>query len=221
MRALFDATGKTFSPNIVRRLMDVYAPGRRPSTDTLADEKRLLDEALAQEAVAGRQIDEQGGEELETIVRRAVAQALANTPVMTRQAATENLLADAQRDFLHDRLQGTEAQLADVRGQAARLAAELNTTQAQRANLQQQLATAQATIAGQEQRLQRLTDEIAGIRNFSLAAVDGVRGETRSWQDRCASLEAKLIEDKKHLEYFRQIAYARGAAVPEALRGLT
>jgi chromosome segregation ATPase len=138
---------------------------------------------------------------------------------MTRPLPTENLLADAQRDFMHDRLQQTEAQLADVRGQAARLASELHTAQTQHHLMQQQLAAAQATITGQEQRLQRLAEEIAGIRHFSLTAVDGVRGETRSWQDRCASLEAKLIEDKKHLEYFRQIAYQRGAAVPDSLKG--
>lgn len=219
IRAVHAATGQSVSPLILRRLMAVYAPGRKPSNVTLADEKRLLDESLAQEAIAGRQLEEQGGQELAAIVRRAVGQALASTPILAQSTPLSNPLADAQRDFLHDRLQGTEALLADARGQAARLAADLQTAQAQRQDLQQQLAAAQATIAGQEQRLQRLADEIAGIRNFSLAAVDGVRGETRSWQDRCAALEAKSADDKKLLEYFRQIAYQRGAAVPDSLKG--
>ena len=221
MRAVFDATGKTFSPPIYRRLMAAYAPGRKPSTDTFADEKRLLDEALAQEAIAGRQMDGQGGEELATIVRRAVQQALRHQPAAPpeHQGSHDALLALAQRDFLQDRLVMAEAQLADVRRLAATLAADLQSAQAQAASLAVQLDVSSTTVARQSQQLDRLTDELNSMRKFSMSAVDGVRGETRAWQDRCAALEVKLSEDRKHLEYFRQIAYQRGAAVPLDLQG--
>lgn len=221
MRAVFDATGKTFSPPIYRRLMAAYAPGRKPSTDTFADEKRLLDEALAQEAIAGRQMDGQGGEELATIVRRAVQQALQNKSFAPpgQQGPHDALLAIAQRDFLQDWLVLTEAQLADVRSAAARMAADLQTVQAQRDALVVQGEENRATVKQQAQQLQQLTDELGGVRKFSMSAIDGVRGETRAWQERCAALEAKLQEERKHLEYFRQIAYQRGAAVPASLKG--
>ena len=221
MRAVFDATGKTFSPPIYRRLMAAYAPGRKPSTDTFADEKRLLDEALAQEACAGRQMEEQGGEELAAIVRRAVNQALQHHVFTSpeQQGPHDALLALAQRDFLQDRLVLTEAQLGDVRSAAARMAAEVQTTQAQRDALAQQVEEGKATVARQSQQLQQLTEELSGVRKFAMSAIDGVRGETRAWQERCAALEAKLHEERKHLEYFRQIAYQRGAAIPIDLQG--
>lgn len=220
MRAVFDATGKTFSPPIYRRLMAAYAPGRKPSTDTFADEKRLLDEALAQEASAGRQLEGQGGEELAAIVRRAVNQALQNKSFAPpeQQGPHDALLALVQRDFLQDRLVLTEAQLADVRSTAARLAVEVQTVQAQRDALVVQVEEGKATIARQAQQLTQLTEELSGVRKFAMSAIDGVRGETRAWQERCAALDAKLQEERKHLEYFRQIAYQRGANVPNSLK---
>lgn len=218
MRAVFDATGKTFSAPIYRRLMAAYAPGRKPSTDTFADEKRLLDKALAQEATAARQLDGQGGEELAAIVRRAVDQALAGAPRMTHTAPPDNLLAEAQRDFLNDRLREVQVQLADARAQAARLAADVQTSLALRDALAVQVDEGRATIARQAQQLHQLTEELGGVRKFSMTAIDGVRGETRAWQERCSALEATLRDERKHLEYFRQIAYQRGANVPNSLK---
>lgn len=220
LRAVFEATGKTFSASIYRRLLAAYAPGRTPSTDTLADEKRLLDEALAQEARAGRQLDAQGGEELAAIVRRAIDQALQYLPpaAPAPQAPHETLLAMAQRDFLNDRLREAEVQLADARAHAARLAADLHAAHTRQEALAAQVEEGRATIARQAQQLTQLTEELGGVRKFAMTAIDGVRGETRAWQERCSALEAKLQEEKKHLEYFRRLAYARGAAIPDSLK---
>ena len=99
------------------------------------------------------------------------------------------------------------------------MAADLQTVQAQRDALVVQGEENRATVKQQAQQLQQLTDELGGVRKFSMSAIDGVRGETRAWQERCAALEAKLQEERKHLEYFRQIAYQRGAAVPASLKG--
>lgn len=83
--------------------------------------------------------------------------------------------------------------------------------------LQAQLNAANAVATSQSQRIEQLAGELAGMRTFALNAVDAVRGETCAWQDRCASLDAQLKQERKHLEAFRQMAYQRGAPIPPDL----
>ncbi len=217
VRAVHTATGRTYSPAIYRRLLDAYAPDRRPSTDTLAQEKNALVDALGDEAHAGRQLDADTSEALAHVVQRAVDSALARQARHSAGAASHDRYADAQRDFLQARLADAERQLNDVRTQAARLAGEAQAAHAVREALQAQVDAAHAVAAAQSQRIERLASELAGMRTFALNAVDAVRGETRAWQDRCASLDAQLKQERKHLEAFRQIAYRRGAPIPPDL----
>lgn len=218
LRAVFDATGSTYSPVIYRRLLDVYAPGRQPSTDTLAQEKKALDAALAEEAQAGRQIEEGVGEQLAAVVQRAVEDALTRAQITRADSFPVDQIALAQRDYLQSCLTEAEQTLNQVRAQTAQLAADLQATCAVRDALAAQLEATRAAAAQQNQQVTTLTTELEGMRRFALQAVDGVRGETRAWQERCAQLEAQLKQSKQHLEYFRQIAYQRGAPIPADLR---
>ncbi|MEC4722775.1 hypothetical protein RY831_26805 [Noviherbaspirillum sp. CPCC 100848] len=219
LRAVHQATGQTYSPAIYRRLLDVYAPDRRPSTTTLALEKRMLDDELGDEARAGREIEQASGEELALVIERAIENALGREgPRRGGGATTADLLAVAQRDFLQERLEETERTLDDVRAQAARLAAELQAAVAVRDSLAAQLVIANATAEKQGQRVEALTKELESNRAFAMRAVDGVRGETRAWQEKYAKSQEDLQRTKQHLEYFRQIAYQRGAAIPADLR---
>lgn len=219
LRAVHTATGATFSPAIYRRLLDAYAPDRRPSTNTLAQEKKVLDADLAREARAGRELDAGAGAELAAVVEHAVDRALARQrPAPSGEPAPAESLARAQRDFLQNRLAETERMLEQARAQAARLAGELQAAQAVRDALAAQLAAERADAGQQMQRIAELTKELQGVRLFSMHSVDSVRGETRAWQDRCAHLEGEMQRAKQHLEYFRQIAYQCGASIPPDLR---
>lgn len=219
LRIVHQATGHTFSPAIYRRLLEVYAPERRPSTTTLAQEKRLLDDELGDEARAGRELDQSSGEELALVIERAIENALGRErPRREGELAPVDLLAIAQRNFLQERLEETERTLDTVRAQAARLAAELQAAVAVRDSLAAQLAIANATTEQQGQRVEALTKELESNRAFAMRAVDGVRGETRAWQEKYAKSQEDLQRTKQHLEYFRQIAYQRGAAIPADLR---
>ena len=137
IRAAHTATGRTFSAPIYRKLLAAYAPGRSPSTDTLAAEKRAFDASLADEAVAGRALDAETGVVLGAVVERAVGMALARQGRAPHAdaAGEHHPYRQAQLDFLQARLGETEQMLADVRTQAARLAAELQAAQAVRAVL--------------------------------------------------------------------------------------
>lgn len=222
LRALYDITGKVFSPTIVRRWMVDFAPGRNPSTSTLESEKKALEQALGQEAAAARQVDDPGGgPELYQVVRRAVADEMdrRGSAAVPAGAFESDKLAIAQRDFLQEKLTQTEIQLAEVRAQAARLAADAQAARAERDVLQAQLESGSATTERQAELLAKLSDSIESMRKFAMTAIDQVRGETRAWQDRYTSLENQQKELKQLIEYFRQMAYARGAPVPASLRG--
>ncbi len=223
LRAVHAATGQTYGAPICRRLLDVYAPGRAPSTDTLASEKAALDAALAQEARAGRALDEGHAEELAAVVARAVEHALARQPGQglshgMSQAAGGDLFLLAQRDFLQARLVEAEQSLLQTRAHAARQAADLQAAQAVRAVLEEQVATMSAAAEAQSARMAQLTTEITGLRLFAMRAIDASRGETRVQQERAQHLETLLQAEKMHAEVFRRLAYRNGAAIPASLQ---
>ncbi len=217
VRTIYDVTSQTYSPAIYRKWIELYAPGRGPSNDTLAKEKRALDRALAEEANAGRQINEGAASDLAAVVRRSIEEALSDfSACMPSLAAAQNV--GSSSDFLQDQLTKAQDDLKHVRVEAARLAADLQSANAEHQLLQRQVDEARAARAEHATVLARLTDELEGMRRFSMNAVEQVRGETRAWKDKCAFFEGELKQAKVHLEYFRQIAYQRGATIPPDLR---
>ncbi len=215
IRIVYQATGRTFNPQIYRKLLLVHAPGHRPSTDTLAQEKKAFDEARSIEGNARRQIDGQSGQELAYVVERAVAAAF------VRQVGEKNVnfanadrYLQAQVDFLQARLIETEKMLNDVRTQAARLVGELQAEHGVRETLHTQMEAANALGLAQTQRIEQLTIELTGMRKFAMHAIDGCRGETRAQLERALHLESMLKTEKEHVEVFRRLAYRAGASIP-------
>ena len=119
IRAVHAATGKTYSAPVYRRLLGEHAPGRAPSTDTLAAAKKDLERELATQARATAQVaDSAPGPELGEVVARALARVLENAPRNT----PESDLLRAQISYLQGQLEQAERDVLEVRGQAARLA---------------------------------------------------------------------------------------------------
>lgn len=224
MRAVHEATGKTFSPAIYRRLLAVYAPERRPSTSTLAIEKELLCDELALErdgAAQAAALDAPRlGEAIRAAVTDAVTDAMGERPMPTRQAGAG--IAGPDASFWRDRAAETEQALADTRAQAARLAGELLAAQASATLLATELEAARHTLNQQAASIGKLAAEAEESRRFTMRAIDDARGETRAWRERCQVIEAqataKAREDNILLETFRQLAYQRGAAIPPMLQ---
>lgn len=219
IHAVHDATGKVYSPKILRNLIEAYAPGRHPSTNTLAAEKKAFEDTLDKETAAARQVAQaESGPELFDVLRTLLREELgARGSVRAGTFELEKLVL-AERDFLQAKLTESEQQLGDERVKSARLATELQTARDECANLQAQIAIANAKTTDQQAQIARFAEAIDSNRKFAMTAVDQVRGETRAWQDRCSYLETQLKELKQQMEYFRQMAYARGAPVPESLR---
>lgn len=225
LRAVYDVTGQTYSPVIYSRLLGRFAPKRRPSNTTIAKEQKALVEALALEARAARQLDagaDGANEELGVLLRREVAAGFADTMDQVLNAIGAALApagsGNASPGFLHDELQQAERTLRELRGQAARLAADLQSTTAERDLLARERASAHALAIQQGERLEALSKELTEIRKFALRAVDDVRGETRMRTEQVAQLERQLQIEKRHTEIFRQAAYARGGSIPKDLQ---
>jgi hypothetical protein len=221
IRAVHEATHKTFSPAIYRRLLAAYAPERRPSTSTLAIEKELFSDELALERAGAAEVAASDAPQLAALIRAAVAEAVGDGLAIK---AYGNIGGGADVDvaFWRDRLAEVEAALADARASAARLAGELLAARAVADSAGAELAAARQALERQGAQLAKLTDEVKESRRFAMRAIDDARGETRAWRDQCAAIEAKAAakarEDHLLLETFRQLAYQRGAAIPPVLQ---
>lgn len=219
MRAVHEATNKTFSPAIYRRLLSAYAPQRRPSTATLAIEKQLLCDELALErngAAEGAALD---APRLAALIRASVIEVMGERPVHRMTASAET---GADVAFWRDRVADMERATADVQAQAARLAGELLAERAIADVLRGELAAARQALETQAAQVGKLAGELEESRKFTMRAIDEARGETRAWRDRCTIIEAQAAararEDNILLETFRQLAYQRGAAIPATLQ---
>lgn len=218
LRAVYDATGKTFSPTIYRRLLDAYAPDRRPSTATLALEKEILCDELAREYDGAAELAQTAAPQLAALIRSAVFEAVGDRPTQPRHVAGG---AGVDTAFWRDRAAELERSLADIQAHAARLAGELQAARASADQMGVELAGSRAALAAQGADIAKLADTMENSRMFFMRAIDDARGETRAWRERCAKVEAqaaaKAKEDNILLETFRQLAYQRGAAIPTIL----
>ncbi|MCS0591839.1 hypothetical protein ACFQ09_12650 [Massilia norwichensis] len=236
IRAVHQATGRTFSPAIYRRLLNAYAPERRPSTTTLSIEKEFVEQELASASTpAAPPFPPSGGPEplfeqrstgagnMAILVRKAVEDALSrHTGLAADRWSSEQQMAQAHIADLSARLAASERALSDSRAQAARLAADLHFAQETAARCQAQLAaverSAQAQAEAHTLALNRLAVELDEIRKFAMRSIDDVRGETRAERDRRIHAEGLLKTNEKMTELFRQMAYQRGGAIPAELR---
>lgn len=229
IKAVHTATGRTFSPAIYRRLLDTYAPDRKPSTNTLALEKEAVERELAAATFLPADVSPQSSSypppapNLMDQVRWAVEDALsrqlraAGDAYRADQQMAQNHIAD-----LSSRLAASDRALAEARGQAAKLAAQLQVVTEREADVRQRLDQAESTVQAQRDAqtaaLQAVTAELAEIRKYAMRSIDDVRGETRAERERRVQLEELLKRNERLMEVFRQVAYQRGGSIPPELR---
>jgi signal transduction histidine kinase len=195
IRAVHAVTGKLYGPDIYRRLLRAYAPGRSPSTSTIATERSDLERELA--AAVPSAVPSSAGSPLLlpaasapaldiSLIRTAFAEQLPQFARLAVQAGR-----DTQVEYLQARLRDAERATADAKAAAARLAAELQEQTGRAALLTRELETSQAALAAQQQVVASLTEELKGQRQFAMAAIEMGRGETRLVKERVVELQAK------------------------------
>lgn len=213
IRAVHAVTGKLYGPDIYRRLLRAYAPGRSPSTSTIATERSDLERELAAAVPAASP----------SLAGLAIALPTASVPVLDmsliRAAFAEQLpqfarLAaqagrDTQVEYLQARLRDAERATAEAKAAAARFAAELQEQAGRAALLARELEASQAALVAQQQVVASLTEELKGQRQFAMAAIEMGRGETRLVKERVAELQAKNDRLETMVD---QLRMARGNA---------
>lgn len=208
VRAVHEVTNKLYGPDIYRRLLRAYAPGRAPSTSTIASERDALERELASASAAAGAPPAgpslaltPAAAALDTYQLRAVFDDY--LPQFARLAAQAG--RDAQVDYLQARLRDTERAAADARAHAARLAGELQGQTARADLLAGELAASQAALAAQQDVVGRLTDDVKGQRLFAMQSIEMGRAETRLAKDRAAELQAKIDRLEMTIDQLRMV----------------
>lgn len=209
LRAVHEVTGKLYGPDIYRRLLRAYAPGRNPSTPTIASERDALERELAAVAPTAAPSAAPAPFSLAApvpdaaLIRSIFTESL---PQFARLAAQAG--RDTQVDYLNARLREAERATADAKAQAARLAGELQAEVARADLLARELEASQAALAQQRQAVAALTEELKGQRLFAMQSIEMGRTEMRMTKDRTAELQSKIDRLEMTVD---QLRMARGA----------
>jgi hypothetical protein len=202
-----DATGRLYGPDIYRRLLRAYAPGRNPSTPTIASERDALERELAAAAPAiagspaGLVLPTVGTPTFDADLIRSIFSE--SMPQFARIAAQAG--RDAQVDYLNARLREAERATSDARAQAARLAGELQAQVARADLLARELEASQAALAQQRQVVASLAEESKGQRLFAMQSIEMGRAETRMAKDRVAELQSKIDRLEMTIDQLRMV----------------
>lgn len=206
IRAVYEATGKLHGPDIYRRLLKAYAPGRSPSTPTLVSERATLEHELKRVTVEPKGSLGGGGGAAEphsdNHVRGALAEFLPQLARLVTQPGRE-----AEFSFLTARLEAAEQARGEGQAHAARLGAQLQEQTGKVDVLSSQVAMLQAALEREQQLVKQLADEVAGQRTFALNAIEASRAESRFFKERAASFEHQI---RVHETTIDQLRIARG-----------
>lgn len=213
IRVVHTVTGKLYGPDIYRRLLRAYAPGRSPSTSTIATERSDLERELATAGPAAALSSAEPALSLPAVSAPALDLSLIRTAFAEQLPQFARLAAQAGRDtqveYLQARLRDAERATADAKAAAARLAAELQEQTGRTALLARELETSQAALAAQQRVVASLTEELKGQRQFAMQAIEMGRSETRLVKERVAELQAKNDRLETMVD---QLRMARGNA---------
>lgn len=205
-------TGKLYSPEIYRRLLDAYAPGRRPSMGTLASEREragrlpsvAMSAAAASDAAPGGV--PAGLDELRNVVGDVVEAKLG------RIMATVEQVQNAQVEFYQYQLQEAEAELKALRARVTDLGAELAAVRQSAEQYRAEVDANRALIERNTQTIEALSRNAEDMRKFALMSIEDARAETRSWKDRCIEAELQRERDAQALDTLRRAGYQSTAA---------
>lgn len=206
------ATGKLYSPEIYRRLLDAYAPTRRPSMSTLAAERERAGHALAAASVqpegpVGEAQAEQRiapGDLAERIAAILHAKLGRGLDAVAQQQ-------DAQLDFYSHQLQQAEAELRALRDHVGALGVQLAEARQSAEQYRVEAETSRALLAQHVQSIAVLSQNADDMRKFSLMSIEDARAEARGLKEQCAELEMQRQRDAELLDSMRRAHFHAAA----------
>lgn len=215
IRAVFEASGKFFSPMIYQRLLRAYAPTRRPSTATIASERvRVIDDTQQLDKAEG--LDDVQRERFAQTIRNAIADEL--DLQLGKLSIADTSSESAQIEFYKNRLAECERDLRDVRVKAAQLVTDLAVALQRAELLDRELGEQRQANDKLVDQMRALQESADGNRRFALMAIEEVRGEVRHWKDRCADLEVQRQRDFQLLDAMRRMVSDQDKARPKGIQ---
>jgi len=216
IRAAHCATGRFFGVQTYQRLLNTYAPGRRPSTATILAAKRDVERRLFEESAwhEKKQDDDTAGVDYANhkVARHTRAEHWADRELgdgLSLADATTVRLLQLELEDQRRRRQQAEAHNASVQERLHIAAAEL-------AHVQGRLQAQAQELREMRERLTQLTElamraqEIeVGQRNFTLQAIESARTENRLWRERYEGIEALRKEERNLMETYRRQTQAQ------------
>jgi hypothetical protein len=216
--AVHEVLGKIPGPSILRRLLQAYAPGRSPSTATLALEKELHEREQRSVAATTANVLPDTPPSPTASMQGELPQGLsAALERLLARASGADQLAASQLEFLQKRLNVAERELAEARRDLQQKELELAQERARAEALTAEVERSSAGTAVTATHLAALEQRFDDMRKFALTAIDEARGETRAWKERSQYAEQQVKEQLSLTETFRRLAYSRGADIPAVL----
>jgi hypothetical protein len=189
LRVVHSVTGKLYGPDIYRRLLRAYAPGRNPSTSTIASERDDLERELAAVVPAGAPAlsrtclvpagGQPDGASMRTLIRTAFL------PSNCRSSLVSPLrLAATPRSTIYRRgcARPNAGRPMRKRSGAPRRRAA-GTDRARRPARPRTRSEPGGAIAAAG-AVTSLTEELKGQRQFAMQAIEMARGESRLIKER-------------------------------------
>jgi hypothetical protein len=210
------ATGNLYSPTIYRRLLDAYAPTRRPSMTTLAAEREragrdaqpLVATSDGVTVAAAAVMSPNQLESLRDVVADAIEEKLA------RVIQTVEYAQNAQLEFYQHQLEQTEQEAKNLRAKVAALGAELAATRQSAEQYQAEVQAGREAVERQLQSIEQLSKSADELRKFAMMGIDDARSETRQWKERCAQLEIQRHKDAQAMDTLRRATISAASASP-------
>ncbi len=203
IKVVHTATGKLYSPEIYRRLMDAYAPTRRPSVATLASEREHAGMVL-NAATTSVGDDSASAPRVPVLADLADVVAAAIDAKLGAIVEGTSQLQNAQLDFYQHQLQQAETELRQLRARVATLATELAVARQSAEQYRVEAAAAREQNVKHAQTFESMTGSADEMRKFALMSIEDARGEVRTWKDRCAEMEIQRHRDAQALEAMRR-----------------
>lgn len=206
-----DATGNLYSPTIYRRLLDAYAPTRRPSMTTLEAERNRAGHAAAAKAVSAASSDGMPVapalslpgklDNLRDIVADAIEDKLA------RVVQTVEYVQNAQLEFYQHQLEQTEQEVQALRARLATMGAELAAARQSAEQYRVEALAGREAVERHLQSIEQLSKNADEMRKFALMGIEDARAEIRQWKARCAELEVLRHKDAQAMDTMRRAAF--------------
>lgn len=217
IRAVYQVTGRTYGPDIYRRLLSAYAPDRKPSNGTLMMEKGLFESNMAGKAMLAAlpQADMPAGRgtvaesATNAAIYEGVQRALKEFAPLMHKLIThsgENT-HDVYFRYLQQRVEETEVDSAQVKARVAALEAQLLEAQCARDIYCGQLDCANTALTAHADAAAKFAEEHAELRKFALMSIEGARGEARDLKELCRQLKTELQQRDAELDALRKRSY--------------